>query len=48
MLKNNIKHKGFVVYQDIQWVQSDKRLQKILPGTISKKVSFPFYIPPVN
>ncbi len=24
MLSNNTQHKGFVVYQDIQWVQSEK------------------------
>ncbi len=24
MLSNNTKHKGFVVYQDIQWVQDEK------------------------
>lgn len=23
MQRNNIKHRGFVVYQDIQWVESD-------------------------
>ena len=24
MLKNNTKHKGFVIYQDIQWVEGEK------------------------
>lgn len=25
MLRNNTRQKGFVVYQDIQWVESDRR-----------------------
>lgn len=25
MFLNNLKHKGFVVYQDIQWVESKKK-----------------------
>lgn len=25
ILRNNTKHQGFVVYQDIQWVQSESR-----------------------